>query len=158
MHTILSMTRGLYILLLCYGLAASAQSDRNPDGLVYIYTAANNAQGSCQPQRLDIANAEGFDLHAVRGESVFSLPGGETVIPFQSVFGWFDDDGYSTDRATSLLNVEGPCSDLMITVSITHCEYGATKGFTDGACPDIQILGAEAFAGIEFVRDDLAEE
>ncbi|MEM1080786.1 MAG: hypothetical protein AAGH65_04310 [Pseudomonadota bacterium] len=137
---------------------AWAQADRNPDGLSVHFTASANADGSCQPERAVLANAEGLGLYAVRGETVFSLPEGNTVIPFQSVFNAFDDDGYASDRSISVLNATGPCSDLTITVTIEYCEYSGSAGYEERACPDIQVTGMDGFAGIQFIRADQSSD
>ncbi|MEM1112372.1 MAG: hypothetical protein AAGI11_10735 [Pseudomonadota bacterium] len=141
------------LLALTGSVGVLAQPEKNPEGLAYHYMAKTNEQGSCQPERRDLANAEALALYAVRGETVFAMPDGDTVIPFQSVFGSFDDDGYSKDQSISILNFSGPCSGLVITVTVEYCEYGAPD-FGDRACPDIQVTGVEGFAGVEFIRED----
>ncbi|MFK7888843.1 MAG: hypothetical protein AB8G16_18450 [Gammaproteobacteria bacterium] len=52
------------------------------------------------------------------------------------------------------LNHNGPCSDLVINTTIEFCEYFGDAGREKRRCPAINVEGAEAFAGINIIRED----
>ena len=124
------------------------------DGMLIEFAAGKDVDGNCRPERTITAQVAATGLHAIRGESVYTLPAGITRIPFQAVFRGMDDDGISDDDAVTLLNHPGPCSDLVIDIEIETCEYIGDAGPDRKACPAMKVEGIDAFAAVNLVRSD----
>lgn len=97
---------------------------------------------------------EATGLHAIRGDSDYRLPEGITSTPFQEVFRGMDDNGFSDSDAITILNFNGPCSDLVIDIEVEYCEYYGESSVDKKACPAMKITGTEGFAAVNIVRSD----
>ncbi|MEO1573329.1 MAG: hypothetical protein AAFU65_00030 [Pseudomonadota bacterium] len=138
------------------GLSAcgSAADAERFDGMSITFKAATDADGNCRPERTIEAQVEATGLHAIRGDSDYRLPEGTTSIPFQEVFRAMDDDGFSDSDAITILNFNGPCSDLVIDIDVAYCEYYGESSVDKKACPAMKVTGTEGFAAVNIVRSD----
>ncbi|MEM9837936.1 MAG: hypothetical protein AAF830_02150 [Pseudomonadota bacterium] len=155
------MRKRLVLSAAMLGLAACGGQDdpalalMPPGGILLSYTPATNDEGFCQPERRDVVDVGVNSVYAIRGETRFVLGDGTTRIPFQSLHKYPDEKtGMSEDKSISILNQQGACEDLIITVTIESCEYLGEEGLEERACPAIGTSGASSFQDIEVIRDD----
>ena len=126
-----------------------------PGGVAFEFSPAVNSEGNCQPERAGNADVGSTGLFAVRGEAAYTMPGGDTNIPFQALFRYPNDSGYADDKAITSLNYPGTCSELAVKIRIDYCEFDTAKSREERACPEIEIGGSDGFSSIEIVRKDL---
>ncbi|MEM6709711.1 MAG: hypothetical protein AAF648_13090 [Pseudomonadota bacterium] len=148
----LALIAGVFTLQLA-GCAGAEGTDADT-GIQLTFSAATDSEGNCRPERKDRGFVGDTGLYAVRGETSYVLPSGTTEIPFQIVFRGIDDNGFSKDRATTILNHPGACSELSITIDIEFCEYVTPAERQERACPDISVVGDEAFGQVIIKRSD----
>ena len=135
--------------------AEGGDSTALPGGVVFQFAAESDKAGNCQPEREGLADVGSTSVFAVRGEATYSMPDGDTNIPFQGVFKNPDDKGFADDSAIVMLNYPGTCADLAVKIRIDYCEYSIERGREERACPEIAIDGSDGFSSIELIRSDL---
>jgi len=146
----------LALLGLLHGCdATGGGAARVPGGVAMTFTPATNEAGTCQPERESIADVGITGLFGIRGDSTYTMPGGDTRIPFQSVFKYPDESGYADDKSITILNFPGACTDLAVKIRIDYCEYDTGQGRAERPCPDISVGSADGFSSIEIIRADL---
>ncbi|MEO0437745.1 MAG: hypothetical protein AAF098_12645 [Pseudomonadota bacterium] len=136
----------------------AAAPARLPGGVAFQLSPAINSEGNCQPERVGKADVGSTGLFAVRGDATYTMPGGDTNIPFQAVFRYPDDSGYAEDKAITSLNFPGTCSELAVKIRIDYCEFDTAKSREERACPEIEIGGSDDFSSVEIERKDLQSE
>ncbi|MEM9760487.1 MAG: hypothetical protein AAF933_14695 [Pseudomonadota bacterium] len=141
------------VLMACE--AAGEGSAPLSGGVAFQFAAKANTDGNCQPERQGLAHVGSTDLFAVRGEATYSMPGGDTKIPFQGVFNYPDDNGFASDTAVVSLNYPGSCADLAVKIRIDYCEFDVAQGREKRSCPEITVNGSDGFSSIELIRSDL---
>ena len=124
-------------------------------GVGFKFSAAKNSEGNCQPERVGVADVGSTKLYAMRGETTYTMPGGDTNIPFQAIFRYPNGRGIAEDTAITSLNYPGACSDLAVKIRIDYCEYDVPQGLEERPCPEIEIGGSDEFSSIEILRSDL---
>ena len=149
---------GLFACLVCAPavlLACQGTPDgTNVDNVQLRFAAQTDERGTCRPERVVGAYTQASGLYAIRGEADYVLSTGSTRIPFETVFRSMDDRGYSESDAVTVLNHEGPCSDLVINITIERCEFVGADKMDQTACPDFNVTGYDAFSAVNIRHAD----